>query len=44
MTEHERTPIQIMEGYFARRMQEGALRARTRTWPRAFSFSLYFCM
>ncbi|KMY68249.1 hypothetical protein AAU61_00595 [Desulfocarbo indianensis] len=28
MAEHEGTPIQILEGYFAKRMQEGALRAK----------------
>lgn len=42
MAEHESSPIEILEGYLARRMEEGALRARDpRLAARFFLFAVF---
>ncbi|MFH1034544.1 MAG: helix-turn-helix domain-containing protein [Pseudomonadota bacterium] len=42
MAEHQSTPIQILEGYFAKRKQEGALQAKDpRLAARFFMFALF---
>ena len=42
--EHVGTPIQILEDYFSKRMQQGALRAKDPRLAARFFLSLYSCI